>query len=105
RDTHTILSSALQFLSFLSYLVSFSYSIWPLDQGTRVQLVSYREVVFVLSCQFGVTGHDTHRVTQTRSNEQPLMIAWSLCTSVCFIFSVNRMSSMLFRYGRNRAVC
>uniref|UniRef100_A0A671QVL1 Uncharacterized protein n=1 Tax=Sinocyclocheilus anshuiensis TaxID=1608454 RepID=A0A671QVL1_9TELE len=60
---------------------------WPLvpyllDQGTIVQLVSYREVVFVLSCQFGVTGHDTHRVTQTRSNEQPLMIAWSLCTSV-----------------------
>uniref|UniRef100_A0A671QVL2 Uncharacterized protein n=1 Tax=Sinocyclocheilus anshuiensis TaxID=1608454 RepID=A0A671QVL2_9TELE len=87
-ETHTILSSALQFLSFLSYLVSFSYSIWPplvpylLDQGTIVQLVSYREVVFVLSCQFGVTGHDTHRVTQTRSNEQPLMIAWSLCTSV-----------------------
>uniref|UniRef100_A0A673MN97 Uncharacterized protein n=1 Tax=Sinocyclocheilus rhinocerous TaxID=307959 RepID=A0A673MN97_9TELE len=86
-ETHTILNSALQFLSFLSYLVSFSYSIWP-ALFHYVQLVSYREVVFVLSCQFGVTGHDTHRVTQTRSNEQPLMIAWGLCTSVCFIFSV-----------------
>lgn len=39
-ETHTILNSALQFLSFLSYHVSFSFSIWPalFHYGSRLSL-------------------------------------------------------------------